>query len=554
MGRARDPWFLEAAAFEPNAYGAFPEYEFDHQRRPFEGKRKAFTIPDLSLPQGVDGARFGGRLDVLRHLDAQRQALDTAAGAGAFDRFRADAVSLLTDARVRAAFDLNRASPRDLDRYGRNAFGWSLLTAARLVEAGVNLVQVNLGNNESWDTHGNAFPHLKDKLLPPTDKALAALLADLGQRGQLDETLVVMAGEFGRTPRISTLPQFYKGPGRDHWGAVQSVWLAGGGVRGGRAVGSSDKTGGYPATDPQTPENFAATIYSALGLPKTAAWADAEGRPHHLYRADPMPVGLRRRGDRARVRVLGGRCRERRQTSGSPPARKTGHFRSAIIEHARCVTIPVWPRDLESRTSDTTYFTASTFASAVTGPFSVATVARSTSGTLNGPASGANVSTNSPSGVSAATTAFGAVTPLTWSGSTSSTVAGPARVLLRLTLTASFTSPSARMLVFPALRPSRPGPTTTIICWFGSVELKLTVCSRPSTGSVTVALAITHTRQVRPSSIHGGRSAGYSNAVSPFSRVRTGPVTPCRCRAWRSARRTRIGPSNPPRSIRYLRR
>ena len=88
-------------------------------------------------------------------------------------------MSLLTDARVRTAFDVNQADPQDLDRYGRNAFGWSLLMAARLVEAGVNLVQVNLGNNETWDTHGNAFPHLKDKLLPPTDRALSALLDDL---------------------------------------------------------------------------------------------------------------------------------------------------------------------------------------------------------------------------------------------------------------------------------------------------------------------------------------------------------------------------------------
>jgi uncharacterized protein (DUF1501 family) len=291
MGRHRDPWFIEASEYDPRAYGAFPEYEFDHQERKYEPKRKAFVIPDLSLPQGVDGDRFGGRLDVLKRLDSQRKTLAEAASAGAFDRTRADAVSLLTDARVRAAFDLNRASPRDLDRYGRNSFGWSLLMAARLVEAGVNLVQVNLGNNESWDTHGNAFPHLKEKLLPPTDKSISALLDDLEQRGLLESTLIVMAGEFGRTPKVSTLTQHYKGPGRDHWGAVQSVFLAGGGVKGGRVIGSSDKSGGYPATDPQSPENFAATIYSALGLPKTAAWHDAEGRPHHLYYADPMPVG-----------------------------------------------------------------------------------------------------------------------------------------------------------------------------------------------------------------------------------------------------------------------
>jgi hypothetical protein len=290
MGHLRDPWFLEASAFEPKAYGAYPEYEFDHQQRDYKPKREAFVLPDLSLPQGVDGERFGGRLGILNQLDAQRNALDAAGNAGAFGHARADAVSLLTDARVRKAFDLNHADPRDLDRYGRNAFGWSLLMAARLVEAGVNLVQVNLGNNESWDTHGNAFPHLKNKLLPPTDKSVSALLDDLEQRGLLDDTLIVMAGEFGRTPRVFGLGQIYKGPGRDHWGAVQSLWCAGGGVKGGRVVGSSDKNGGYPATDPQTPENFAATIYSVLGLPKTVAWTDSENRPHHLYHADPMPV------------------------------------------------------------------------------------------------------------------------------------------------------------------------------------------------------------------------------------------------------------------------
>jgi hypothetical protein len=290
MGRARDPWFIEASPYEPKAYGAYPQYEFDHQQREYSPKRQAFLVPNLALPEGVDGDRFGGRLGILHQIDVQRKSLEMAASAGGFNRSRADAVSLLTEARVRRAFDLNRATPKELDRYGRNSFGWSLLMAARLVEAGVNLVQVNLGNNESWDTHGNAFPHLKDKLLPPTDRALSALLLDLEQRGLLDSTLIVVAGEFGRTPRISTLTQHYKGPGRDHWGAVQSVFLAGGAVRGGTVVGSSDKTGGFPATDPQTPENFAATIYSALGLPKTTAWHDATGRPHHLYRGDPMPV------------------------------------------------------------------------------------------------------------------------------------------------------------------------------------------------------------------------------------------------------------------------
>jgi hypothetical protein len=286
MGPQREPWFVEASAFEPRAYGAFPEYEFDHQQRPHAGRRTAFAAPDLALPEGLNLNRFGGRLGLLRQLDDQRARLD--AGQGGFDRYYQGAVSLLTSGRVRQAFDVLGADPRVLDRYGCNAFGWSLLMARRLVEAGVNLVQVNLGNNETWDTHGNAFPHLKDKLFPPTDRAVSALLDDLHDAGLLDDTLVVMAGEFGRTPKISLLPQHYKLPGRDHWGAVQTVFLAGGGVRGGTLVGSSDRIGGYPATEPQTPENLAATIYRTLGIPPAAMWRDAQDRPHHIYHGEPI--------------------------------------------------------------------------------------------------------------------------------------------------------------------------------------------------------------------------------------------------------------------------
>jgi hypothetical protein len=194
----------------------------------------------------------------------------------------------LTQKRVRDAFDVTRSDPRLLDRYGRNSFGYSLLMARRLVEAGVNLVQVNLGNNETWDTHGNAFPHLKEKLFPPTDRALSALLDDLSDSGLLESTLVVMAGEFGRTPKVSRLPQYYKLAGRDHWGAVQTVFFAGGGVKGGTVVGSSDRSGGYPKTSPQTPENLAATIYEALGIPKAAVWHDQQDRPHAIYHGEPI--------------------------------------------------------------------------------------------------------------------------------------------------------------------------------------------------------------------------------------------------------------------------
>lgn len=289
LGRNRDPWFLEASPFEPRAYGAYPQYEFDHQQRSYQPKRQHFVIPDLSLPQDVDGGRFRDRLALLRQVDAQRRALEKAASVANFGKPWSDAVNLLMQERVRAAFDLRKATPKELENYGDNSFGWSLWIAARLVEAGVSLVQVNLGNNETWDTHGNAFPHLKEKLLPPMDRSVSALLEDLQQRGLLADTLVVLASEFGRTPKISTLTQFYKGPGRDHWGAVQSVLLAGMGF-GGKVIGASDRIGAYPIESPCTPENLAATIYSALGLPRTLEYHDSLGRPFTLYHGDPIPA------------------------------------------------------------------------------------------------------------------------------------------------------------------------------------------------------------------------------------------------------------------------
>ena len=157
--------------------------------------------------------------------------------------------------------------------------------AKRLMEGGVNLVQVNLGKNSSWDTHRRNFVNLKENLLPPLDQCVSALLDDLAASGRLDETLVIVTGEFGRTPKIN------KDAGRDHWGRVNSLLLAGGGVRGGTVIGASDRLGGEPISDLQTPENLAATIYEALGIPRQATWSDTDGRPHKLYHA-PVISGL----------------------------------------------------------------------------------------------------------------------------------------------------------------------------------------------------------------------------------------------------------------------
>jgi hypothetical protein len=287
MGPRHDPWLIEASPFHSKSYGAFPEYAFDHQERGKPDDR-VFQAPQLALPEGLGMRTVNGRLELLESLNRQRENLASFAQVENFDRLRQGAVSLLTESAVHEALDVTNADDKHLDRYGRNSFGWSLLMARRLVAAGVSLVQVNLGNDETWDTHGNAFPHLKNKLFPPTDQAVSALLDDLHSTGELDETLIVMAGEFGRTPEITLLEKHYDLPGRDHWGAVQSVWFAGGGIRGGNVIGKSDAKGAYPNEQPVKPENFAATIYNALGIPPTAAWHDAENRPHQIYHGEPI--------------------------------------------------------------------------------------------------------------------------------------------------------------------------------------------------------------------------------------------------------------------------
>ncbi len=292
MGSRRDPFFIEASPYgNPFWRGAYPEYTFPNEAKkpPTSPDNRVYQAPNLTLSPGMTAGRFGHRTTLLHELDRQRGELEATATALRFDHHRQSAISLLASPAVRHAFDVTRADAKTQERYGRNSFGWSLLMAFRLVEAGVTLVQVNLGNNETWDSHGEIFPRLKDKLFPPTDRALGALLDDLESSGLLDSTLIVMGSEFGRTPRLSTLAASFTVPGRDHWGAVQSLWFAGGGVRGGTVVGASDRIGAYPTESPQTPENMAATIYRALGIPPTASWQDELDRPHQVYQGSPIP-------------------------------------------------------------------------------------------------------------------------------------------------------------------------------------------------------------------------------------------------------------------------
>jgi uncharacterized protein (DUF1501 family) len=207
------------------------------------------------------------------------------------DEFQAKAFDLLSSTAARNAFDLSVEPTSTRDRYGRHVFGQSTLLARRMVEAGVRLVHVNWVRHDNgkggqgYDTHGRHLELTKDQLCPPTDAAFSSLVEDLDQRGLLDETLLVMMGEFGRTPR------FNDAAGRDHWPHCFSVVMAGGGIKGGQVYGSSDRVAAFPASDPVTPGDLLATIYHALGVDSNAMIHDQQGRPFVLADGQPV-VGL----------------------------------------------------------------------------------------------------------------------------------------------------------------------------------------------------------------------------------------------------------------------
>jgi len=233
-----------------------------------------------------------GRQALLEQFQAQRDALDGRASrvSDPMSEQRQRAMSLLLSGKVSRAFDLSREDPRLRDRYGRHMYGQSLLPARRLIEAGVPIVQVNMGRVQTWDaTHSANFKTLKERLLPPTDRGVAALLDDLESRGLLDETLVVVTGEFGRTPRIgASTGNNTSRDGRDHWAAVFSAALAGGGVQGGHTIGRSDKISAYPASRPYTPADLAATIYQSLGIDPATEVRDRLNRPVRLCTGEPI--------------------------------------------------------------------------------------------------------------------------------------------------------------------------------------------------------------------------------------------------------------------------
>jgi len=251
--------------------------------------RPGFQVRDLSLPEGLDPQRVQRRRALLDDLSSHAGVADANGGKDPFADQRAQAYSLLSSGRVAHAFEIEREDPKVRDRYGRHMFGQSLLMARRLVQAGVPIVQVNMGRVQTWDTHSGNFTALKGRLLPPTDQGVSALLDDLQASGLLDETLVIVAGEFGRTPRIGRSTGNVNGKdGRDHWAAVFSAVFAGAGVRGGQVIGQSDKMGAHSASRPYSPGDFAATIYQSLGIDPATELRDRLERPIRLCNGEAI--------------------------------------------------------------------------------------------------------------------------------------------------------------------------------------------------------------------------------------------------------------------------
>jgi len=255
--------------------------------------------PELESRAEITRERLGRRASLLGQLNSRLSTLRERADLGEeFDAFQQQALAMLSEPRVKDAFDLDRESPALRDRYGRHRHGQSVLLARRLVEAGSRFVSVYWGQemqdwadgrglrmaNNPWDTHRNHFPLVKDELVPRADQALAALLEDLHTRGLLAETLVVWMGEFGRSPKISEFGS------REHWPYANTVLMAGAGLPGGAIYGKTDAWGGEVTENPVSPADITATMLHRLGVDPRQLIYDAGGRPYPLSEGRPLPL------------------------------------------------------------------------------------------------------------------------------------------------------------------------------------------------------------------------------------------------------------------------
>ena len=276
---AKDGGFVlpgQSAGFLGTAYQPF---RVDH-----DPKSPDLEMPSLNLPAEMTSNRLEHRESLLGLIEAQQRDLAANESSRRMTNCQRQAFTMLGAGAVRRAFDLTQEPLRTLDRYGRNIVGQSVLLARRLVEAEVRFVTVNIGSQENewyWDDHKTVFGGHK-KRLPPFDCAFSALIEDLETRGLSDSTLVIVLGEFGRTPKIN------KDAGRDHWPDCYCAVLSGGGVKRGEYYGSSDKVGAHPATDAVGPADLAATLFWRFGVDPATEMMDGMGRPYKLAEGTPV--------------------------------------------------------------------------------------------------------------------------------------------------------------------------------------------------------------------------------------------------------------------------
>ena len=267
--------------------GYFGGHYLGKDQDPFESggdpNSPKFQVQNLGQIADLDIARLEDRRSLLGAFDNLRREVDGSGVLGTYDRFQHDAYKMVTGERAIEAFDLSKENAKTRDRYGRHSWAQSTLLARRLVEAGSTFVSVHCGG---WDHHWNLKSGYH-RYLPTVDQMVSALLEDLYDRGQLDRTLVCLASEFGRTPKMNDggnggPPGSMGTPGRDHWGNAMSVLIAGGGVKGGRLIGSMDAKAERPKDQPLTPSDLHATIFEVLGVDQRVSFPDFTGRPTYI--------------------------------------------------------------------------------------------------------------------------------------------------------------------------------------------------------------------------------------------------------------------------------
>lgn len=273
-------YLIEGPLTWPGQHAGFLGAQYDPWQINGDPNDKDFRMQALAMRDGVSAGRLSSRQQLLEHFNSGRGLLSGIETDSLREQQKL-AYNLLSSGKLTEAFEISRETDQTRERYGRNKFGQSLLLSKRMIEAGVPVVQATMGIVQTWDTHVDNWGKLKNTLLPQLDQGLAALTDDLQASGLMDETLLIVMGEFGRTPKVSTLPG-QTIPGRDHWAHAYSGLFAGAGIQGGQVLGQTDAQAAYPVTNSWSPADICSTIFNALGIEADTTLIDPLNRPHHL--------------------------------------------------------------------------------------------------------------------------------------------------------------------------------------------------------------------------------------------------------------------------------